>query len=436
MKICVVGTGYVGLVTGTCFAETGNDVVCVDIDKAKIEALKRGVIPIYEPGLEELVRRNFKEGRLSFTTNLAEGVKRSLICFIAVGTPPGEDGSADLKHVLNVARSIGMLIDSYKIIVNKSTVPVGTADKVREVIQNCLREQNMDTEFDVVSNPEFLKEGTAIDDSMKPERIVIGADNVRTSEIMKELYEPFVRTGKPVLVMDIKSAEMTKYAANAMLATKISFINAIANLCEVVGANIEHVRKGIGTDSRIGQQFLFPGVGYGGSCFPKDVQALIRIGKDAGYNLDILEAVEKVNGYQKNVIIGKILRHLKELKGKKIAVWGLSFKPKTDDVREAPSITIISGLLEKGASISVYDPVAMKRFKQIFKGKIEYCKNNYDCLKDAHALVIVTEWNEFREPDFEKMKSLMKSHVIFDGRNIYNPLTLKRAGFVYYGIGK
>ncbi len=448
MKICIIGAGYVGLVTGTCFAESGNDVVCVDVDKAKIKALKKGKIPNYEPGVEELVRTNRKEERLSSTTDLTGAVKRSLICFVAVGTPPGEDGSADLKHVLSVARSIGMAMDSFKVIVNKSTVPVGTGEKVLETIRGCLDERGVDVEFDVVSNPEFLKEGTAIEDFMKPDRVVVGTDNVRTAEIMRALYAPFVRTGKPILVMDIKSAEMTKYAANSMLATRISFINDMANLCESVGANIDHVKKGIATDYRIGYQFLFPGVGYGGSCFPKDVQALIKVGKEVGHDLDILEAVEKVNNCQKGVLIEKIVRHFKGLpsqsnptpdpilKGKKIAVWGLSFKPKTDDMREAPSITIINGLLENGASLSVYDPVAIKEARKIFDGKIEYSRKNYDCLKGADALAVITEWNEFREPDFERMKTLMRSPVIFDGRNILESTKLKNMGFTYYGIGR
>ena len=447
MNICVIGTGYVGLVAGTCFAESGNDVTCVDIDAKKIDRLNNGDVPIYEPGLEELIKRNKEDGRLKFTTDLSAAVKESLICFIAVGTPPGEDGSADLKYVLEVARGIGRAMDGYRIIVDKSTVPVGTADKVKAAVRSELQKRGVSYEFDVVSNPEFLKEGAAIDDFMKPDRVVIGVDSKKAAEIMEELYSPFVRTNKPILVMDVKSAEMTKYAANAMLATKISFINEIANLCELVGADVANVRRGIGSDSRIGFEFLFPGVGYGGSCFTKDVQAIIRTGSEYGYDLKILKAVEAVNYRQKEVLVDRILRHFqwsgvsgqgsaKPLDGKAIGVWGLSFKPRTDDMREAPAITIINRLLEAGAKIKAHDPEAMDEARKVFGDRIVYVKDNYEVVRDADALVVVTEWNEFRRPNFDKMKSLMKSPVIFDGRNIYEPKEMKEHGFIYYGIGR
>ena len=447
MNICVIGTGYVGLVAGTCFADSGNDVICVDIDAKKIEKLNRGEIPIYEPGLEELVKRNTKEGRLRFTTDLSYGVKESLICFIAVGTPPGGDGSADLKYVLEAARNIAGAVDGYRIIVNKSTVPVGTADKVKAAIQEEFDKRSKKYEFDVVSNPEFLKEGAAIDDFMKPDRVVIGTDSEKAAEIMRELYNPFVRTGKPILFMDIKSAEMTKYAANAMLATKISFINEMANLCGLVGANIDDVRKGIGTDSRIGFEFLFPGVGYGGSCFPKDVQAIITTAGEYGYDMKILKSVEDVNYRQKGVIVDKMLKYFeargkgqgakgKPLEGNIIGIWGLSFKPRTDDMREAPSITIINRLLDAGAKIKAHDPEAMDEAKKVFGSRIEYMQDNYEVLKGADALVVITEWNEFRRPNFEKMRKLMKTPVIFDGRNIYDPDEMRGMGFTYYGIGR
>ena len=447
MNICVIGTGYVGLVAGTCFAESGNDVTCVDIDAKKIDRLNNGDVPIYEPGLEELIKRNKDDGRLKFTTDLSTAVKESLICFIAVGTPPGEDGSADLKYVLEVARGIGKAMDGYRVIVDKSTVPVGTADKVKDAVRSELQKRGVSYEFDVVSNPEFLKEGAAIDDFMKPDRVVIGADGKKAAEIMEELYSPFVRTNKPILVMDVKSAEMTKYAANAMLATKISFINEIANLCELVGADVANVRRGIGSDSRIGFEFLFPGVGYGGSCFPKDVQAIIRTGSEYGYDLKILKAVEAVNYRQKEVLVDRILRHFqgsgvsgqgsaKPLEGKTIGIWGLSFKPRTDDMREAPAITIINSLLEFGAKIKAHDPEAMDEARKVFGDRIEYVKDNYEVVRDADALVVITEWNEFRRPNFDKMKSLMKSPVIFDGRNIYEPKEMKEHGFTYYGIGR
>jgi len=442
LNICVIGTGYVGLVAGTCFADSGNDVICVDVDARKIDKLNRGELPIYEPGLEELVKRNSKEGRLKFSMDLSYAVKESLICFIAVGTPPGEDGSADMKYVLGVAKGIAQAMDGYRIIVGKSTVPVGTADRVRSEIQNELYRQDKDYEFDVVSNPEFLKEGAAIDDFMKPDRVVIGTDSAHAAEIMKELYSPFMRKTDRLIMMDVRSAEMTKYAANAMLATKISFINEIANLCELVGADIENVRKGIGTDSRIGFEFLFPGVGYGGSCFPKDVQAIVKIADAHKYDMKVIKSVEEANNRQKGVIVDKILNHFKStassnlLAGKIIGVWGLSFKPRTDDMREAPSITIINRLLHAGANIRAHDPEAMDEAKKVFGSKIEYIQDNYEVVKGADALVIITEWNEFRRPNFEKMKKLMRSPVIFDGRNIFDPKEMRSIGFTYYGIGR
>ena len=447
MNICVIGNGYVGLVAGTCFADSGNDVICVDIDAKKIEKLNRGEIPIYEPGLEELVKRNTKEGRLRFTTDLSYGVKESLICFIAVGTPPGGDGSADLKYVLEAARNIAGDMDGYRIIVNKSTVPVGTADKVKAAIQEELDKRSKKYEFDVVSNPEFLKEGAAIDDFMKPDRVIIGTNSAHAAEIMKELYSSFMRKTDRLIMMDVRSAEMTKYAANAMLATKISFINEIANLCELVGADIDNVRKGIGTDSRIGFEFLFPGVGYGGSCFPKDVQAMIRTAGEYGYDMKILKSVEDVNYRQKGVIVDKMLKYFeargkgqgakgKPLEGNIIGIWGLSFKPRTDDMREAPSITIINRLLDAGAKIKAHDPEAMDEAKKVFGSRIEYMQDNYEVLKGADALVVITEWNEFRRPNFEKMRKLMKTPVIFDGRNIYDPDEMRGMGFTYYGIGR
>ncbi|ACM21272.1 UDP-glucose 6-dehydrogenase [Geotalea daltonii FRC-32] len=441
MKICIIGTGYVGLVAGTCFAESGNDVICVDVDEAKIEGLKQGVIPIYEPGLKELVIRNFAEGRLSFTTDLAAAVKVSLINFIAVGTPPGEDGSADLQYVLDVARVIGRNMEGFKILVDKSTVPVGTADKVRGVVREELQKRGRDIEFDVVSNPEFMKEGAAIDDFMKPDRVVIGTDNVRTGEIMKELYSPFMRKTNRLIIMDIRSAEMTKYAANAMLATKISFMNQIANLCDRMGADVSAVREGIGSDSRIGYDFLFPGVGYGGSCFPKDVKALVKTAEENDYDFMLLKAVEEVNELQKLVLTDKIIRCLgdgstESLKGRTIAIWGLSFKPRTDDMREAPSVVIISRLLELGAKVCAHDPEAIKEARKIFGDRITYSNNQYEILKGADALAIVTEWNEYRTPDFERIKTLLKRPLIFDGRNLYEPSRIKEAGFEYLPIGR
>ncbi|GAB7026122.1 UDP-glucose dehydrogenase family protein [Geotalea toluenoxydans] len=441
MKICIIGTGYVGLVAGTCFAESGNDVICVDVDEAKIEGLKQGVIPIYEPGLKELVIRNFAEGRLSFTTDLAAAVKVSLINFIAVGTPPGEDGSADLQYVLDVARVIGRNMEGFKILVDKSTVPVGTADKVRGVVREELQKRGRDIEFDVVSNPEFMKEGAAIDDFMKPDRVVIGTDNVRTGEIMKELYSPFMRKTNRLILMDIRSAEMTKYAANAMLATKISFMNQIANLCDRMGADVSAVREGIGSDSRIGYDFLFPGVGYGGSCFPKDVKALVKTAEENDYDFMLLKAVEEVNELQKLVLTDKIIRCLgdgstESLKGRTIAIWGLSFKPRTDDMREAPSVVIIGRLLELGAKVCAHDPEAIKEARKIFGDRITYSNNQYEILKGADALAIVTEWNEYRTPDFERIRTLLKRPLIFDGRNLYEPSRIKEAGFEYLPIGR
>ncbi len=432
MKIAVVGTGYVGLVVGTCLAETGHDVICVDSDKSKIDLLKRGETPIYEPGLEELVRRNAEEERLAFTTDLKEAVEKSLVIFIAVGTPPDDTDAADLRNVFEVAREIGRAMNGYKIVVNKSTVPVGTADNVRDTIAAETRE-----EFDVVSNPEFLKEGAAIEDFMKPDRIIIGTSDVRVAEIMKELYAPFVRTGHPIIVMDIRSAELTKYACNAMLATRISFINEIANLCERVGADVDKVRQGMGSDSRIGLAFLFPGVGYGGSCFPKDVRAVVRSAAEVGYDFRILKATDEVNEQQKALLIEKVVRHFEgDLRGKVLAVWGLSFKPRTDDMREAPSLTIIRGVLERGASVRAYDPVAAKVASEILADNVVLVKRNYDALDGADGLIIATEWNEFRYPDFKRMASLMRERVIFDGRNIYSPKTMQEHGFTYYSIGR
>lgn len=437
MKIAMVGTGYVGLVTGTCFAETGNDVICVDIDETKIENLKKGIIPIYEPGLEDLVKRNYTEERLNFTTDLKDAVEKCLLLFIAVGTPPDEDGSADLKHVLEVARGIGQNMKEYKIVVNKSTVPVGSGEKVRLVIQEELDKRGLNLQFDVVSNPEFLKEGNAIDDFMKPDRVVIGCSDVRTAEIMKELYSPFVRTGKPILVMDVSAAEMTKYTANAMLATKISFMNDIANLCERLGVDVSQVRQGIGSDSRIGYSFIFPGAGYGGSCFPKDVQALVKTAAQNDYRLEILETVEAVNKRQKKVLFNKVQKRFgTDLKGKTFAVWGLAFKPNTDDMREAPAIVLINNLLAAGATVRAYDPEAEHEARKVFGDRITYGQKSYDVLEGAEALVIVTEWNEFRRPNLDRVKSLLKNPIIIDGRNIFEPAKMKEIGFEYEGIGR
>ena len=432
MRIAVVGTGYVGLVAGACFAESGNDVVCVDKDETKIRTLKRGKMPIYEPGLEELVRRNRGEGRLTFTTTLPKAVRDSQVVFIAVGTPQGEDGSADLKHVLAVAGEIAKAMNGYKVIVDKSTVPVGTSLKVREVIR-----QNTTHPFSVVSNPEFLKQGAAIDDFMKPDRVVLGAETDHARSVMTELYAPFVRTGRPIIFMDIPSAEMTKYAANAMLATRISFMNDVANLCERVGANVDLVRKGIGSDDRIGSAFLFPGPGYGGSCFPKDVKALVRTARDQGTCLRILEAVEAVNQDQKRRMFEKLRQALGEdLTGTRIAIWGLAFKPNTDDMREAPALALIEDLLGAGASVAVHDPVAMDEAKHKLGSAVEFAATSYDALNGADALAVVTDWNEYRHPDFPRMKQTLRRPVIVDGRNLYALHRMSELGFRYYSIGR
>jgi UDPglucose 6-dehydrogenase len=432
MKIAVIGSGYVGLVVGTCFAETGNDVICVDVDKKKIAMLRRGKTPIYEPGLAELLKKNLAEQRISFTADLKLAVTRSEVIFLGLPTPPAEDGSADLRHILEVAEQIAGCMNSYKVIVTKSTVPVGTADKIRTVIARGTK-----FDFDVVSNPEFLKEGAAVNDFMKPDRIVVGSRSPRAIKAMEDLYSPFVRTGNPILVMDERSSEVTKYAANAFLATKVSFMNEIANLCEEVGADVDMVRKGIGSDERIGTQFLFPGVGYGGSCFPKDVRALSKTAEEHAYHFRILRSVHEVNREQRLRFARKIVDHFKSrLRGRTIAVWGLSFKPNTDDMREAPAVTIIEELLKAGASVSVHDPAAMDEAKKRLGRKVAYHANNYDAVKGADALVVVTEWNEFRRPDLDRMKKLMRGHVIFDGRNIYNPAILKEKGFLYFGVGR
>jgi UDPglucose 6-dehydrogenase len=436
MKIAVIGTGYVGLVTGTCFSEVGIDVTCIDIDQKKIENLKKGILPIYEPGLEEMVLRNYEKGRLHFSTDLPLSIKGAEAIFIAVGTPPGEDGSADLKYVLAVAKAIGENITGYTVVITKSTVPVGTADKVKEEVQKALKARNSDIPFDVASNPEFLKEGAAVEDFLKPDRIVIGVESERAEEVIRKLYKPFLLNGHPIYFMDIRSSEMTKYAANSMLATRISFMNDIANLCELVGADVNKVRLGIGSDSRIGNKFIYPGIGYGGSCFPKDVKALIRTAKEYGYNMQILNAVESVNEAQKEVLFNKILKHFGgNIKGKTFAIWGLSFKPKTDDMREAPSLVLIEKILKAGGSIRAYDPVAMKEAHHIIGDVITYCKDDYDALIDADALLLVTEWPEFRSPNFDVMKKLMRGHVVFDGRNIYDKTEMRKLGFEYYCIG-
>jgi UDPglucose 6-dehydrogenase len=433
MKIAVVGTGYVGLVLGACLAENGNTVICVDKDQSKIDTLNAGRIPIYEPGLEELVRRNGQEERLTFTTELASAVQATEIVFIAVGTPQGEDGAADLQHVLAVARDIGRAMNKYTVVVDKSTVPVGTATRVRDVIAK----ETAQT-FSVVSNPEFLKQGAAIEDFMKPDRVVVGVEDgdERAAVVMKELYGPFTRTGAPILVMSTESAELSKYAANSILATRISFMNEIANVCELVGADVDAVRKAIGSDRRIGTSFLFPGVGYGGSCFPKDTQALLRSAADQGYDFKILRAVEDVNKRQKARLVEKMEQHFKDVSGRTIALWGLAFKPRTDDMREAPAIPIIEELLKKGATVKAYDPAAAPVARRLFNGRIALCDKSYDALAGADALAIVTEWNEFREPDFRKMRTLMKAPVIFDGRNIYSPEQMQALGFTYFSIGR
>ena len=432
MKICVIGTGYVGLVAGACLAEMGNDVICVDKDTKKLDKLKNGIIPIYEPGLEELIISNVNENRLSFSNDLNSAVKQSLVCFIAVGTPQGDDGAADLSSVYTVAEQIGKAIDKYTVIVDKSTVPVGTAEKVTQIIA-----QNASCEFDVVSNPEFLKQGAAVEDFLKPDRVVIGSNSQKSTEIMQELYSPFLRTGNPVIIMDVKSAEMTKYAANSFLAVKISFANEIANICEKVGADAEMVRIGMCADNRIGSKFLFPGLGYGGSCFPKDVKAMIKTAKDFGCGHELLESADSVNKKQRQLFIDKITKRFgSDIKNMTFAVWGLAFKPKTNDMREAPAITIINALLEKGAKIQAYDPKAYDCAEVIFGDKIKYTKNSYEALQNADCMLLLTEWNEFRRPDFDKMKTLMNQPIIFDGRNQYEPKRMKQRGFEYHCIGK
>ena len=431
MNLAVIGTGYVGLVAGTCFAESGNDVTCVDIVAEKIAALKAGKVPIYEPGLEELVQRNLEEQRLSFTTDLPAAVKQASIIFIAVGTPQGPDGRANIEQVLATARGVAAAMNGYKILVNKSTAPVGTAEQIKNVVAGIAKHP-----FAVVSNPEFLKEGAAVDDFMKPDRVVLGSDDPVAIEQLKELYEPFVRTGNPILVMDARSAEMSKYAANAMLATKISFINEVSNLCEKLGADVNEVRSAIGLDRRIGPHFIFPGVGYGGSCFPKDIRASIAMGEPE-LEMSLLRAVETVNERQKSLLVEKVRRHFgPDLSGRTFALWGLSFKPRTDDMRDAPSIVVVESLLKSGASIQAHDPEAMDEAKKIFGDRVRYYKRNYDALAGADALLVVTEWNEFRRPNFATIKQLLKQPVIFDGRNIYDPDDLRKSGFVYFSVGR
>ncbi len=439
MKLTVFGSGYVGLVTGVCLAEVGNDVICIDVDKVKIDNLNNGIIPIYEPGLEELVKENQKNGRLKFTTNIKEAVDHGVFQFIAVGTPPDEDGAADLQYVLAVAKSIAENMNEYKIVIDKSTVPVGTADKVADMMRLIQQERGVSIDFDVVSNPEFLKEGAAIDDFMKPDRIIVGTDNPRTAELLKALYAPFNRSHERVIVMGIRSAELTKYAANAMLATKISFMNELANLAELLGADIEQVRNGIGSDTRIGYSFIYPGCGYGGSCFPKDVKALERTAKQVGYNAELLSAVENVNDRQKQVVVNKVLKHYNgDVKGKVFALWGLAFKPKTDDMREAPSRVVLEALIAAGATIQAFDPEALEEAKRIYGNKsgLNLVQTAEDALQNADALIIVTEWKNFWSPDFEHIKATLKDTVIFDGRNLYQPESLKKLGITYYGIGR
>lgn len=432
MNIAVVGTGYVGLVTGTCLAETGNHVICVDINTEKVKQMQSGVVPIYEPHLDQLFERNIKQGRLTFTTDLASAIEKAKIIFLALPTPPGEDGSADLSYIIGVAGDLGKIIKDYKVIVDKSTVPVGTADKVREAVK-----KHTTIEFDVVSNPEFLREGFAVDDFLKPDRVVIGTSSEKARKIMEELYKPYVRQGNPIIFMDERSAELTKYAANAFLATKITFMNEIANLCEKLGADVDAVRIGIGSDARIGKRFLFPGIGYGGSCFPKDVQALAKSAAEVNYDFKILGSVMSINEKQKTIILPKIKNYFKgSLKGKKIAVWGLSFKPDTDDIREAPSLYIIEELLKEGAFVTAYDPEAMANVKKLIGDKIAYAKDEYEALKDADALLIVTEWSLFRTPDFDQVASLLKNKTIFDGRNLYGIQQMKELGFYYSSIGR
>jgi len=432
MKIAVIGTGYVGLVTGTCLAETGNDVVCVDIDKEKVDKMKNGIVPIYEPHLDVLFERNIKQNRLSFTTDLESAVKDALVIFLALPTPPDEDGSADLSYVLGVADQLGKMIQDYKIIIDKSTVPVGTAEKVNAAVA-----KHAKVDFDVVSNPEFLREGFAVDDFLKPDRVVIGTSSEKAREILEELYKPYVRQGNPIIFMDEKSAELTKYAANAFLATKITFMNEIANFCEEVGADVDMVRSGIGSDTRIGKRFLFPGIGYGGSCFPKDVQALAKSGKEEGYDFEILDSVMKVNQRQKTILIPKILDYFNgDVKGKKIALWGLAFKPDTDDIREAPALYLIDELLKLGAEIAAYDPEAMSNVQQRLGNKVKFAMDAYDACEGADFLIIATEWSAFRNPDFGKVKAGLKSKVIFDGRNLYDLDHMEKEGFDYISIGR
>jgi len=436
MKITIVGTGYVGLVTGACFSEVGIDVTCVDIDEKKIENLKKGIIPIYEPGLEVMVERNVNKGRLKFSTELSESLDGVSVVFGAVGTPPDEDGSADLKYVLQVATDVGKHMNDYLLMVTKSTVPVGTAEKVRTAMKNALSDRNADIDFDVASNPEFLKEGDAVNDFLKPDRIVVGVDSDKAHKVIEKLYKPFTMSGHPVIFMDIVSAEMTKYTANSMLATKISFMNDIANLCEIVGADVNAVRRGIGSDKRIGQYFIYPGTGYGGSCFPKDVKALIKTSDNLGYDMAVLKAVENVNERQKSVLFAKAMKYFDtDLKGKTFAMWGLSFKPKTDDMREAPSLVVIKKLLDAGAKVKAYDPVAMEETKRILGDKIEYVDDMYEALIDADGLFLMTEWPEFKFPTFNVVKKLLKTNVIFDGRNIYDVEDMKEYSFDYFGIG-
>ncbi|MBE9480449.1 MAG: UDP-glucose/GDP-mannose dehydrogenase family protein [Bacteroidetes bacterium] len=436
MKITIVGTGYVGLVTGACFSEVGIDVTCVDINKEKIDNLNKGIIPIYEPGLEKMVHRNYEKGRLHFTTNLASTLDECEVIFGAVGTPPDENGSADLCYVIDVAREVGRNMNDYLIMVTKSTVPVGTASKVRAAIQEELDKRGVDIKFEVASNPEFLKEGAAVDDFLKPDRIVIGLESEKAEKIMRRLYKPFTMSGHPIIFMDITSAEMTKYTANSMLATKISFMNDIANLCEIVGADVNMVRRGIGSDSRIGNKFIYPGAGYGGSCFPKDVKALIKTAEDFHYPLRVLKAVEDVNEYQKTVMYEKIAKfYNNDLKGKRIALWGLSFKPQTDDMREASSLAVIRKLLDAGATVKAYDPVAMEEAKRILGDKIEYAPDQYDALIDADSLLLITEWPEFKFPNFNIIRKLLKEPVIFDGRNVYDVEEMKERNFKYFCIG-
>ncbi|MBN8566104.1 MAG: UDP-glucose/GDP-mannose dehydrogenase family protein [Flavobacteriales bacterium] len=436
MKITIVGSGYVGLVTGACFSEVGIDVQCVDVNQTKIENLKKGIIPIYEPGLEDMIIRNMEKGRLQFTTDLSKAIKGSDIVFISVGTPPDEDGSADLKYVLQVARDCGKYMTDYTLVVTKSTVPVGTSKKVKKAIEEELQKRNVAIAFDVASNPEFLKEGAAIDDFLKPDRIVAGTESARAEELLRNLYKPFTLNGHPIIFMDIVSAEMTKYAANAMLATKISFMNDIANLSEIVGADINHVRKGIGSDERIGNKFIYPGIGYGGSCFPKDVQALIKTAKENNYELKVLQAVEEVNQHQKSVLFHKIMNYFDgDVMGKNIAIWGLSFKPQTDDMREAPSLEIIKKLIDAGAKVHAYDPVAITEAKHHFGDTIAYYNDQYETLIDADCLAILTEWPEFKIPNFNIIQKLLKTPVVFDGRNIYDAVEMKKNGFDYFCIG-